>query len=55
MGNYGLVRLWNEVVKLLKQGKSMDSAVQLMAAESGLGNTIIRNAIYCLGQVQCFR
>lgn len=52
---YGLVRLWNEVVELLKQGKSMKSAVQLMAAESGLGNTVIRNAIQCLGQVNRFQ
>ena len=48
----GKVRLWNGVVDLLSQGKIMKSAMHSVAVESGLGNTVIRNAIHCLGQVR---
>ena len=55
VAKYGLVLLWNEVVELLSQGESMNSAVQMLGAKTGLSLKAVRNAIHCLGQVHALR
>ena len=52
MAKYGLVRLWNEVVELLSQGKSMTSSLQVVAVKKKLSRTAISNAVHSLGQVR---
>ena len=55
VAEYGLVLLWNGVVELLSQGESMNSAVAMLRAKTGLSLNSIRNAINCLGQVHALR
>lgn len=55
VAKYGLVVLWNEVVELLSQGKSMTSAAQSVAIKTGVRKTAIKKAIHCLGQVLSLR